>query len=258
MLKLSLGFVKSLATLPSERMKKVPKFMQMLYGNPNLPSLRLKRLATADLYSARLDDGYRAILARRGADYILLRVDKHDGAYHWAERGIGSYDSTELPVEDYLSTDSNKVEDGPPPDYTSDSGQCEPTSNASRDSLEVGSIHSWDELRRRFDWDLDKHGYFLPEKNGRIVCACLRAHLNPSAPWEILVGKAAAHIRKAELLAREPVPIPIFIKLAVDQWEYWGLFRFERCEKNPDKIRGLLPKNRLADTSMVLFLSDAG
>lgn len=258
MLKLSLDFLKSLATLPSERMKKVPKFVQMLYGNPNLPSLRLKHLAAVDLYSARLDDGYRAILARRGPDYILLRVDKREDAYHWAERDTGSCHSTALPVEDYLPMNSNTRRAGPSPDHEIGFERNLVRPSPSGDTLQVGTVHSWDELRRRFNWDSDKHGYYLPEKNGRIVCACLRADLNPSAPWEILVGREVAHLRKAELLAREPLPIPVFIKLAVDEWEYWGQFRFDRSEEDPDKIRALLPKNRLEDTSMVLFLNEAG
>jgi len=132
------------------------------------------------------------------------------------------------------------------------------TSGASvDDGLKIGSIHSWADLKQRFAWDTDKHGYFLPEKNGRIVCACLRADLNPSAPWEILVGTEAAHIRKAEMLIREMSPIPVFIKLAVDQWEYWGEFRFDRCDSNLEQITGMLPQHRLSDTSMVLFLKEA-
>ena len=78
MLKISLDFLKSLPNLPFERLRKIPKFVQMLHGNPNLPSLRLEHLASVDLYSARIDDSYRAILCRRGADYILLRADKRE------------------------------------------------------------------------------------------------------------------------------------------------------------------------------------
>jgi hypothetical protein len=42
----------------------------------------------------------------------------------------------------------------------------------------------------------------------------------------------------------------------VDQWEYWGHFRFERCEKDSEKMRPVLPENRLNDTSMILYLSE--
>ena len=43
-------------------------------------------------------------------------------------------------------------------------------------------------------------------------------------PWRILPGNAPSPIRQAELQMQQPSPIPVFIKQAVDQWEYWGSF----------------------------------
>jgi mRNA-degrading endonuclease RelE of RelBE toxin-antitoxin system len=258
MLKISLSFLKSLTSLSSERMKKIPKFVQMLQSNPNLPSLNLEHLASVDLYSARIDDCYRAILCRRGADYILLTADKHEKAYRWAEQDACLSQSAALPVEPYVSIASGKLEEAAPTPL----GKPEPSTTSPTTSLQrgeffhVGSIHTWNELREHFAWDSDKKGYYLPERNGHVVCACLRAELNPSAPWAILVGKEPPHLRKAELLVREPSPIPVFIKQAVDQWEYWGHFRFERCEKDSEKMRPVLPENRRNDTSMILYLSE--
>ena len=258
MLKISLNFLKSLTSLSPERIKKIPKFVQMLQSNPNLPSLNLEHLASVDLYSARIDDCYRAILFRRGADYILLRADKHEKAYHRAEQDADLSQSTALAVEPYVSIASRKLEEvAPTPPGKSEPSTTSPaTSPQQGEFFHIGSIHTWNELREHFAWDSDKKGYYLPERNGRIVCACLRAELNPSAPWAILVGKEPPHLRKAELLVREPRPIPIFIKQAVDQWEYWGHFRLERCEKDPEKMRSVLPENRLNDTSMILYLSE--
>jgi len=231
----------------------------MFHGNPNLPSLHLEHLATVDLYSARIDDGYRAILERRGANYILLLADKHDDAYRWAERGGGASQSVELPVEAYIAIGSEPLGAGElQPDEKPPTSAAPADTDAGLGDLRIGSIHTWNELRVRFTWDQDKHGYYLPERNGRVVCACLRADLNPSAPWEILVGKEPPHIRKAELFVREPSPIPVFIKQAENQWEYWGRFRLERCETDPDKIRPVLPTNRLENTSMVLYLAEVG
>lgn len=130
-------------------------------------------------------------------------------------------------------------------------------SRSSTNVLDVGGIYTWNQLKEHFDWEEDKRGYYLRERKGRIVCACLRADLNPSAPWEILVGQEESQIRQAEVLARESMPIPVFIKEAVDQWEYWGEFQFERCEKDQDKIRPMLPQHRIDNTSMVIYLSTA-
>jgi len=259
MLRMSLAFLKSLTSLPSEKMKKVPKFVQMLHENRNAPTLRLKHLATVDLFSARLDDGYRAILMRRQDDYILLQVGKHDETYRWAEQDPGSSQSVEFPIEAFISVPSESpnreclVPREKPPASPS-AAVTGPRDQA----LRVGGIYTWNELKGRFDWDLDKRGYYLRERNGRIVCACLRADLNPSAPWEILVGKEESHIRQAELLARESSPIPVFVKEAKDQWEYWGQFQFERYEKDEEKIRPMLPKNRVENTSMVIYLAEVG
>lgn len=72
------------------------------------------------------------------------------------------------------------------------------------------------------------------------------------------MGEEPPHIRKAELFAQESWPVPVFIKQAENQWEYWGQFRFERCERDTDKIRPMLPKNRMENTSMVLYLAEVG
>ena len=258
MLKLSLDFLKSLTTLPSERLKKVPKLVQMLGENPNLPSLHLKHLAVANLCSARLDDAYRAIIAQRGADYVLLRVDKHDEAYRWAERDAVSSPSMEFPIEIYESAVSDlALVDDASPDRNLRLPIAQVNSSLEIEGLRVGSIHSWAKLIERFSWDQDKHGY-LQERVGCILCACLQAAYNPSAPWEILPGKSPSHIRKADMLSRQSSPIPVFIKQAENQREYWGLFRFERCEKDPATIRSMLPKNRMEDTSMILYLAEVG
>lgn len=260
MLRMSLAFLKSLTGLPSEKMKKIPKFVQMLHENRNAPTLRFKHLASVDLFSARLDDGYRAILMRRQDDYILLQVGKHDEAYRWAEQASGSPQSVEIPIEAFSAVASetpNRETLFPseePPLSMSAVDETGPRAQA----LRVGRIYTWNGLKERFDWDLDKKGYYLRERNGHIVCACLRADLNPSAPWEILVGKEESHIRQAELLARESRPIPVFVKEAVDQWEYWGQFQFERYEKDQDKIRPMLPQNRIENTSMVIYLAEVG
>jgi hypothetical protein len=259
MLRMSLAFLKSLTNLPSEKIRKIPKFVQMLHENRNAPSLHFEHLRSVDLFSAKLDRGYRAILMRRQDDYILLQVGTHDQAYRWAEQDFGSPQSIELAIEASIS-----ITPGPPkrerlvPCETPVVSTSAAAAGHREQDLRVGGIYTWNELKGLFEWDLDKRGYYLRERNGRIVCACLRADLNPSAPWEILVGKEESHIRQAELLAREPSPIPVFVKEAVDQWEYWGNFQFERYEKDQDKIRPMLPENRVENTSMVVYLAEVG
>lgn len=258
MLRISIAFLQSLTSLPAEKIRKIPKLVEMLHKNRNLPSLHFEHLARVDLFSARLDVGYRAILMRRRDDYILLHVGKHDETYRWAEQNSGSPQSIELPIEALIAVPPKTPEGEPlvPREEPPVSTGVAP--NTRGQDLRVGGIYAWNELKERFDWDVNQKGYYLRERNGRIVCACLRADLNPSAPWEILVGKGESHIRQAELLARMSSPIPVFIKEAVDQWEYWGQFQFERYEKDHEKIRPMLPANRCEDTSMILYLLEVG
>jgi hypothetical protein len=231
----------------------------MLHENMNAPSLRFEHLRSVDLFSARLDRGYRAILMRWQGDYILLQVGTHDETYRWAEQDFGSPHSIELPVEAFVSSASaSPKSEGLVPRETPLVSTSAAAAGHEELDLRVGGIYTWNGLKERSDWDLDKRGYYLRERNGHIVCACLRADLNPSAPWEILVGKEESHIRQAELLARESSPIPVFVKEAVDQWEYWGNFQFERYEKDQDRIRPMLPENRVGNTSMVVYLAEVG
>lgn len=257
MLTISLDFLKSLADLPPPILRKVPKTIQLLIENPELPSLKLEPLATSALYSVRVDEKYRAILNRNGPDLFLLHVAPHDGAYRWAEKHSHAPSSVDLPVSTQTSKEAPPLALTPPSRVTPKS-----TSPVGGLGLEhrfhVGRIYGWHELRQWFEWDDEQHGYYLIEKRGAIICACLRADLNPSAPWEILVGNGPAQRRKAELLSRQSDPIPVFVKLAVDQWEYWGRFRVERLEQDINRFRESLPANRLADTSCVLYLADVG
>lgn len=255
MLKVSLSFFKSLADLPLDKIRKIPKFIRMLHENRHIPSLKFERLASADSFSARVDYSYRAILVRRADDYILLRVDKHDEAYASGEQNIASSEFIALPIESLIQIPPPlpKEERLTPPENPL--VPKVPADFSQNTDLRDGYIYTYESLKERFDWDNQKPGYYLRENNGRIVCACLRAELNPSAPWEILVGMSESNIRQAELLASQSSPIPIFIKLAENQWEYWGKFRFERLEKNQDKYGAALPPERRGNTSMVIYLS---
>src|SRR5215207_4240226 len=54
---------------------------------------------------------------------------------------------------------------------------------------------------------------YLPHKEGRIVCACLRPDTNPDAPDILLVGSGAVIYRWACVFCSQKFPIPTFIKV---------------------------------------------
>lgn len=77
---------------------------------------------------------------------------------------------------------------------------------------------------------------FLPNVNGRVVCACLRTDLNPDAPQIILPGFGKQIQASAEALCKQHDPIPVFIKRRVNEWEYVGDFAVERYSQDAGEI----------------------
>lgn len=66
---------------------------------------------------------------------------------------------------------------------------------------------------------------YLPTKNGAVVAACLKPHLNPRAPQVILCGRGERIEPAGRLLASQPHAIPVFLKRGTNRWEYRGLFK---------------------------------
>ncbi len=64
----------------------------------------------------------------------------------------------------------------------------------------------------------------LPARDGVVRAACLLATLNPQAPHVMLCGTGPQNGAAGALLAQQVVPVPIFIKQAVNRWRYAGSF----------------------------------
>ena len=99
---------------------------------------------------------------------------------------------------------------------------------------------------------------FLPQNNGRIVCACLKLHLNPQVPKEILIGKAPKVVQKAKILCRQDGNIPVFEKLEVGQWEYKGRFRVKDHSVDSSFLRRKEQEANRKELVMVIYLERVG
>jgi len=79
---------------------------------------------------------------------------------------------------------------------------------------------------------------YLPNVNGRVVCACLRTDndFNPEAPRIILPGSGPEIEHWAEVLSNQGGAIPVYLKRKVNEWEYVGDFEVERWSDSPEKI----------------------
>ena len=83
----------SLLELPKKAQKHATTFLTKFQTNPRSSGINLERIANAadeKLYSARIDQRYRAIIAFQKSSnvYVLLYVGDHDDAYKWAESTI--------------------------------------------------------------------------------------------------------------------------------------------------------------------------
>lgn len=83
-------FYDRLFKLSSAAQRKVLSFMQKFRENPKSPAIHLEsinQMKDDTLWSARIDDTYRAIVGVLGGDvYSLVYVDHHDEAYRWASK----------------------------------------------------------------------------------------------------------------------------------------------------------------------------
>jgi hypothetical protein len=66
---------------------------------------------------------------------------------------------------------------------------------------------------------------YLPTKQGSVVAACLTKRLNPQAPNVIICGNGPQIASAGEALSLQAYAIPVFLKRAVNRWEYQGLFK---------------------------------
>lgn len=100
---------------------------------------------------------------------------------------------------------------------------------------------------------------YLPTKDGAVVAACLIKELNPKAPEVILCGRGPQIERAGEMLAQQHQPIPVFMKLGVNRWQYCGQFQVTASYTGGQKFEGHIAHSgrSVSDVSRVLVMSGA-
>jgi superfamily I DNA/RNA helicase len=87
---ISNDFVQALCAVEKSHMKQVSEFLEKFQAHPESLGLHVEPIQSArdkKLYSARVDQAYRAVIAKPNSNvYVLMWVDHHDDAYRWAER----------------------------------------------------------------------------------------------------------------------------------------------------------------------------
>lgn len=76
------------SSFSSKEKARFQDFLAKLVHNPKNPGISLERVRKVgdSLWSGRVTQDLRAILAQDGDDWVVLHVDHHDPAYRWAER----------------------------------------------------------------------------------------------------------------------------------------------------------------------------
>jgi superfamily I DNA/RNA helicase len=87
---LSKDFLLAFSNVQKSHQKKVREFFEKFQAHPESPGLNYEPVQSArdkNFYSVRIDQAYRAIVAKPDPElYVLMWVDHHDDAYRWAER----------------------------------------------------------------------------------------------------------------------------------------------------------------------------
>jgi hypothetical protein len=78
---------------------------------------------------------------------------------------------------------------------------------------------------------------YLPQVNGKVVCACLRQDYNPKVPMVILAGLGPRVRKWAEILCTQNGAIPVFVKQKPNKWKYTGNFKVEKFSTNVQEIK---------------------
>lgn len=102
---------------------------------------------------------------------------------------------------------------------------------STKENLQVEQIYTHDFICKTFGGDA-KSGTYLPQSQQTIVCGCFTSIMNPEAPECILVGNGPRILGKAEKLAAQGGTIPVFLKIATNQWAYKGKYELVSFTKN--------------------------
>lgn len=110
---ISADFLESYAKLPRKVQQKTSAFIGKFRNDPNSSGINYEKISAADqkIYSVRIDDAYRGIVAREKETgvYLLLWVDHHDEAYRWAQSRKCVVNSVTGAIQVYEVKDAGEV-----------------------------------------------------------------------------------------------------------------------------------------------------
>jgi len=121
-------------------------------------------------------------------------------------------------------------------------------------SFKIGLSYTRDEIYSEVGGG-SKQSY-LPNKDGRVLCACLNQRENPSAPYIILAGDGPEIRRSSIMLCNQVDHVPVFVKRAVNEWEYVGRFAVKNWSESAADIDEYNRSARRSDITRIIFLKE--
>lgn len=95
---------------------------------------------------------------------------------------------------------------------------------------------------------------YLPNENGKVLCACLSQDYGPEPASVILVGQGPTVQREAAMLCAQADAIPVFYKKLANKWEYAGMFSVERWSEDPDDLARFEESSGRMNLTRIVFL----
>ena len=102
----------------------------------------------------------------------------------------------------------------------------------------------------------EMNGY-LPNKDGRVICATVTKSYNPDAPDIILPGCGPQIERWGKVFCGQKNPVPIFVKASGSDWIYVGNYYVARWSAAPEQLAEQKRRSGRRDISKVLYLEKA-
>ena len=99
--------------------------------------------------------------------------------------------------------------------------------------FELGQFYKRQQIHDKLGGSIQS---YLPTVKKEVVCACLTKRLNPDAPNIILVGNRPFVKQSAEFLCSLKNPIPVFIKIKTNRWQYVGLYKADVFTEDAQEI----------------------
>ena len=121
-------------------------------------------------------------------------------------------------------------------------------------SFELGKTYTRQQIQERVGGG-SVHNY-LPNKDNKVLCACLSQEYNPRAPQVILVGQGLSVRHEAELFCGQLTAVPVFFKKVANFWEYVGNFKVLRWTDDPEEIADFEESSGRANLTRVIFLEE--